>query len=291
MLDFQSGIDDHLTGVTHIIRGIDLQDSAKRQGFLYDYFGWEYPEVVHWGHVQIEGYDVAMSTSTIGEKIDAGELDGWDDPRAPTVASLRKRGIRGEAIVNAMIQLGMSTSNVDLALSSIYAENRELIDDETDRAFMVRDDPEHGGGAVEKQVIGGPETADPPVHPDYEDRGRRSIPVGSAILIESADVPQRGERVWLKGLGCVRHTRDAFQYTGDDLAVTRDEDVDFAHWAPADTNVSLQLRTMDGDMEGVAEPGVREYDVGDLLQFERVGFARLDDVPADGAVVAYFTHP
>ncbi|MFW6318526.1 MAG: glutamate--tRNA ligase family protein, partial [Halorubrum sp.] len=38
MLDFQSGVDDHLTGVTHIIRGIDLQDSAKRQRFVYDYF-------------------------------------------------------------------------------------------------------------------------------------------------------------------------------------------------------------------------------------------------------------
>ncbi|MFB6178983.1 MAG: glutamate--tRNA ligase, partial [Halorientalis sp.] len=49
MLDFQSGVDDHLTGITHIIRGIDLQDSAKRQQFVYDYFDWEYPEVIHWG--------------------------------------------------------------------------------------------------------------------------------------------------------------------------------------------------------------------------------------------------
>ncbi|MFB6147130.1 MAG: glutamate--tRNA ligase family protein, partial [Halobacteriaceae archaeon] len=57
MLDFQSGIDDHLTGITHIVRGIDLQDSAKRQQFLYDYFGWEYPEVIHWGHVQVDAYD------------------------------------------------------------------------------------------------------------------------------------------------------------------------------------------------------------------------------------------
>jgi len=37
----------------HIIRGIDLQDSAKRQRFVYDYFDWEYPEVIHWGHVQL----------------------------------------------------------------------------------------------------------------------------------------------------------------------------------------------------------------------------------------------
>jgi glutamyl-tRNA synthetase len=291
MLDFQSAIDDHLTDVTHIIRGIDLQDSAKRQQFLYDYFDWEYPEVLHWGHVEIEGYDVAMSTSTIRAKIEAGELDGWDDPRAPTVASLRRRGIRGEAIVNAMIELGMSTSNVDLALSSIYAENRALVDDETDRAFFVRDDPDHGGGAVEKQVIGGHETGNPPVHPDHEERGRRSIPVGSGILIEDADVPPRGERVWLKGFGCVRHTRNAFEFAGTDLDAVREEGVDIAHWVPSGENVPLRLRTMDGDVPGHAEPGVAEYEPDDLLQFERVGFARLDQLPADDTAVAYFTHP
>ncbi|MFO7834017.1 MAG: glutamate--tRNA ligase, partial [Halohasta sp.] len=108
MLDFQSGVDDHLVGITHIIRGIDLQDSAKRQQFLYDYFDWEYPEVLHWGHVQIDEYDVKISTSTIKELIDAGELDGWDDPRAPTLQSVRRRGIRGEAIVDSMTDLGMS---------------------------------------------------------------------------------------------------------------------------------------------------------------------------------------
>ena len=115
--DFQSAIDDRLTGVTHIVRGIDLQDSAKRQRFLYDYFDWEYPEVVHWGHVQIDAYDVKMSTSTISELIDEGKLDGWDDPRAPTLKSLRRRGVRGEAVVEAIVGLGTSTSDVDLAMA------------------------------------------------------------------------------------------------------------------------------------------------------------------------------
>ncbi|MCH7662162.1 MAG: glutamate--tRNA ligase, partial [Euryarchaeota archaeon] len=127
MLDFQSAIDDHLTEITHIIRGIDLQDSAKRQRFLYDYFDWEYPEVIHWGHVQIDAYDVKMSTSRIRELIEAGELDGWDDPRAPTIASVRRRGIRGEALTDAMVELGTSTSDVDLAMSTVYAKNRERI--------------------------------------------------------------------------------------------------------------------------------------------------------------------
>jgi glutamyl-tRNA synthetase len=288
MLDFQSGIDDHLTGVTHIIRGIDLQDSAKRQRFVYDYFGWEYPEVIHWGHVQIDAYDVPMSTSTIKQLIDDGELDGWDDPRAPTIASLRRRGIHGQAVVDAMTGLGMSTSNVDLAMSTVYANNRELIDEETDRAFLVRD----GEEAVEKSVIDGPDAGHPAVHPNHEDRGSREIPVEIGVLVELGDLPPVGERVWLKGYGCVRHTDDGFEYTGDDLDVTREDGVDIVHWVPSDDNVEVRLRTMDGDVSGYAEPGVVDYAPDDLLQFERVGFVRIDSLPdAETELVAYYTHP
>jgi len=291
MLDFQSGLDDHLLGVTHIIRGIDLQDSAKRQQFVYDYFDWEYPEVIHWGHVQVDEYDVPLSTSSIAELIADGDLAGWDDPRAPTVASLERRGIRGEAVVDAMVQLGTSTSNVDLAMSSIYSNNRDLIDDDSDRAFFVRDSDDHGG-LVKRQIVGGPDAGEPPLHPDYEDRGRREIPVASGVAVEGDDLPDHGDRIWLKGYGCVRHTRDAFEYTGDDIDAVREEGVDVIHWAPAD-GPRLRLRTMDGDVSGVAEPGLLGYDADDVVQFERIGFARLDDIAEDPETesVAYFAHP
>ncbi|MDS0222257.1 glutamate--tRNA ligase [Haloarcula sp. S1AR25-5A] len=291
MLDFQSGLDDHLLGVTHIIRGIDLQDSAKRQGFVYDYFDWEYPEVIHWGHVQVDAYDVPLSTSSIAELIADGDLAGWDDPRAPTVASLERRGIRGEAVVDAMIELGTSTSNVDLAMSSIYSNNRDLIDDDSDRAFFVRDTDDHGS-LVERQIVGGPDAGEPPLHPDFEERGRREIPVAGGVAVEGDDLPAHGERIWLKGYGCVRHTRDAFEYTGDDIDAVREEGVDVIHWAPADGPV-LRLRTMDGDVSGIAEPGVLGYEADDVVQFERIGFARFDDIAEDSDTesVAYFAHP
>jgi glutamyl-tRNA synthetase len=294
MLDFQSGVDDHLTGVTHIIRGIDLQDSAKRQRFVYDYFDWAYPEVVHWGHVQVDEYDVKLSTSTIKELIDAGELDGWDDPRAPTLASLQRRGIRGRAIVDAMIELGTSTSNVELSMSAVYANNRDLIDDDANRYFLVRD-------GVEKPLDGGPDAGHPPLHPEHEERGRRDVPVGDAVLVESEDVPADGERVWLKGFGCVRHVDDRFEYVGDDITAVREEGVPVVHWAPAAGGVPVRLRTMDGDVTGVAEPDFADVPVDDVVQFERVGFARVDSVarrdtgsrpPADGddETVTYFAH-
>jgi len=287
MLDFQSGVDDHLTGVTHIVRGIDLQDSAKRQRFVYDYFDWEYPEVVHWGHVQIDAYDVTMSTSTIKSLVDAGELDGWDDPRAPTVASVRRRGIRGEALVDAMLELGMSTTDVDLAMSSVYAKNREYVDDDATRRFFVRDPAEL---AVEGEA---PEAGRPPLHPDHEDRGDREVPVGDALALEPEDVPAVGERVWLKGLGCVEVAGDgdAVRFTGDDLAVVKSGDVDVVHWTPVEGSLDVRMRTPDGEERGLAEPGLADHEVDDVVQFERVGYARVDALDADaGEAVAYFAH-
>jgi glutamyl-tRNA synthetase len=53
------------------------------------------------------------------------------------------------------------------------------------------------------------------------------------------------------------------------------------------------MRTMDGDVSGHAEPGFHDYTPDDVVQFERVGFARVDSVPGDAAEehVAYYTHP
>lgn len=282
MLDYQSAIDDHLLGISHIIRGIDLQDSAKRQQFLYDYFDWDYPEVIHWGKVNIDEYDIPLSTSSLKERVEDGDLDGWDDPRAPTLRSLRRRGITGAAITDAMIELGTSTSNVELSMSTIYAKNKELIDDDSDRLFFVSD-------AVEKTVIGGPAVGEPPVHPDHPERGTRLLAVDGAVCIEASDLPPNGQRVWLKGYGCVRHTRDAFEWTGDEIDVVRSEDVDVVHWVPADNNQPVTLRKPTGDVTGIAESTIIEYDVDDVIQFERVGFARIDANTPENTV-AYFTH-
>ena len=285
MLDFQSGIDDHLTGVTHIIRGIDLQDSAKKQRFVYDYFGWEYPEVLHWGHVQVDEYDVKMSTTAIKELIDAGELDGWDDPRAPTIRSVRRRGIRGEALVEAMVDLGMSTSDVDLAMSAVYANNRDLVDDGADRRFLVRDGDVFAVTGADRPAAG-----HPPLHPDHEERGDRDVPVDEGVLLEPDDAPADGERVWLKGYGCLRRDDDALVWAGADIDAVREEDVPVVHWVPAEDNVRVRLRTIHGDVHGHAEPGYADYGPDDLVQFERVGFARYDrEDPTE--TVAYYAHP
>ncbi len=284
MLDFQSAIDDHETGITHIIRGKDLQDSAARQGYLYEYLGWTYPEVLHWGRISVDEYDVPLSTSQLEELIAADELHGWDDPRAPTLRSLNRRGIRGDAVTSALIELGVSTSDVELSMSSIYAENRERIDPEADRYFLVRDGRRF---PLTGEI---PARAAPPRHPEDPSRGDRDIEVGDAVLLEPDDVPAPEERVWLKGLGCVRHTRDTLVGTGDDISAVREEGVPVVHWVPAEGGLTVTVRSPHGAFDGVAEPGLRDASVDSVVQFERVAFVRIDEHAAD-RTIAYFTHP
>ncbi|MFP4174360.1 MAG: glutamate--tRNA ligase, partial [Halobacteriales archaeon] len=134
MLDFQSAVDDHLLGTTHIIRGKDLRDSEGRQRYVYDAFGWSYPEVLHWGRISVEEYGT-LSTSSLAEAIEEGEYEGWDDPRVPTVRALLRRGIRGDALREALLELGVSESDIEFSMEHVYSANRALVDDAANRYF------------------------------------------------------------------------------------------------------------------------------------------------------------
>ena len=107
LLDFQSAVEDHLQGVTHIIRGKDLMDSTRKQVLLYEHFGWKYPETIYWGRVKVHEYG-GFSTSGMRTAIEDGEFMGWDDVRLPTLAAMRRRGIRPEALRSFWIELGLT---------------------------------------------------------------------------------------------------------------------------------------------------------------------------------------
>jgi glutamyl-tRNA synthetase len=283
MLDFQSAIDDHLLGTTHIIRGKDLRDSEGRQRYVYDAFGWSYPEVLHWGRISVEEYGT-LSTSSLAEAIEEGEYNGWDDPRVPTVRALRRRGIRGEALRDALLELGVSESDIEFSMEHVYSANRGLVDDSSNRYFFVRD-------PVRVEVEDAPETlAHPPLHPD-EDRGEREVHVEEALFLEPDDLPEVGEKLRLKSLYNVEvASRDppVVRHVGNDLSLVREGDASVVHWMSAleDETVEATLRTPNGDEEGVVEAAARD-ETGNVVQFERVGFARIEK---DEPFVAFFAH-
>ena len=279
LLDFESAVEDHLLGTTHIIRGKDLADSGSRQRYLYAHLGWQYPRVIHWGRIKIHQFG-SFSTSKLRKAIEAGEYSGWDDPRVPTVRAMRCRGIRAEALRKFMIDLGVGETDISISMDSIYAENRKVIDPEANRRFFVWD-------PVALEIEGDvPSLAHAPLHPAI-DRGWREIPAGNNLFVCRSDLEgmKVGDNVRLKDLCNIEITSiepARARFLGKDVG----KRTKIVHWAPADGPRVRVLRP-DGMDEGVGEAGIAQ-ELGKVVQFERYGFAQVNSVGEP--IVAYFAH-
>lgn len=274
MLDFAGALEDHFMGTTHIVRGKDLRASTKRQKFIYDYFDWEYPDIRYWGDVQISGFNAPVSGSTLGNMIEKGELENWEDPRAPTLRALRKRGFQSEGIREFFIDMGVSENDVEASVETLESFNRDVIDEEASRYFFVKN-------PVEITVSGVPEDVEPemPLHPDFSERGNRSPELVREkevvkILLEKEDVEEGFLR--LKGLCNILITGDnKAEYVEGDHTVAMEKDADIVHWVPSDSEEATVVMPDGSKIDGKLEKASVSRD--DVVQFERFGFVRCDD--------------
>jgi glutamyl-tRNA synthetase len=286
VLDFQSAIDDHLTGVTHILRGKDLADSGHKQRYLYAHFGWHYPEVMHWGRVKMHEFG-KFSKSLLTEAIAKGEYSGWDDPRLPTLRAMRRRGFQPEAIKRFWLALGLSERDVSASLQTLEAENRQLIDAIADRTFFVKD-------PVKVRIEGSGFEARPPVHPERPEKGTRHLVVrdGSSVLVPRAELPAQGEAVVrLKDGANVALGTSGARVLGVALDAGG-RPARIIEWLPADAQaIACEVLTPEGTDEGRGEASLLHKKEGDIVQCERYGYCRVERVD-EGARTArlVFTH-
>ena len=283
LLDFQGAIEDHVMATTHIVRGKDLRASTKRQKYIYEYFNWKYPEVMYWGTVQISGFDAPVSGSTISKLIDEGKLDGWDDPRAPTLRALKRRGFQPEALQDFFIDMGVTENDIEASVESLEKANTRVIDNDADRYFFVAQ-PE------KLRITGLPEDleADMQVHPEHPERGTRSpeleIEKGELeIFIDQEDLEDGFYR--LKGLCNIEISGGTAEYREGDHKIALEKDADFIHWTPIYSDTAKVNMPTGKTIEGRIEPNSIEED--EIVQFERFGFVRCDEKHEE---VFYYAH-
>lgn len=294
LYNLAAGLDDHLMGISHIIRGKEHLTNQVRQEFMYRHLGWKYPEAIHYGRMKITGAFLSKSKILAGMR--EGEFKSWDDPRLATFAALRRRGIQPEAIRRMIIDVGPKTQDVTLSWDNLYAFNRKLIDPDANRYFFVNNplrltvrDVPHGF------------VAKLPLHPDHPERGYREIIVkpesGEASFnIASSDLApfEKGKVVRLMELFNIKVTKTGKKAVGAVFHTQRYEDArklnaPLVHWLPINVGVSCVVVMPDASStEGVAEDACRNLRQDDIVQFERFGFVRIDSV--DKVVTAYFAH-
>lgn len=281
-LDFESAIEDHVLGVTHILRGKDLADSEKRQRYIYQYFGWDYPVVRHWGRVKIHEFG-RLSTSEIRRKIEEGVYAGWDDPALPTIKALRRRGFEAEAIRKFFLSLGVGENDVSVSLKNLYAENRKIVDEKAERYFFV-----WSPVRIEIEGIEAVEDIELPLHPS-RDIGTRKLRGERVVYITRDDYESfKGKEVRLKGFCNVKIQENGKAvYLGDEVEGAK-KGRNIIHWIPESQALRCKILTPDGGVEGLAESNVRSA-VNQVVQFERYAFCRIED--AGDTVRAVYTHP
>lgn len=280
LMNFSVAVDDHLLGVTHVIRGKDHIANTERQRYLFEYFGWIPPVYRHYGRMSIE--HVVLSTSQMRAGIREGSYSGWDDIRLGTLRAIARRGIQPEAVYRAMLDIGIGETDISFSWENLYARNRELVDHQANRYFFIPD-------PVRVEVEGGsPRVSHPLLHPSDSVRGTRVLHFRKAILVPRTELTA-APMVRLKDLFNISiSSKGQARYIGDSLTEAREHKAPIVQWLPEEEHLSCTLHTPEGDQIGVCEPRVSE-EVGNVVQFERIGFARIDSLTEEG-VQAYFAH-
>ncbi|MFQ6011277.1 MAG: glutamate--tRNA ligase, partial [Nitrososphaerales archaeon] len=282
LYNFASAIDDHLLQISHIIRGKEHQSNMIKQKYLYDYFGWKYPEYIHYGRLKMDG--VELSKSKILEGVYSGTYWGFDDPRLATIASLRRRGYQSSAIRRIIHEIGYKPVDVTVSWELLNSYNRKVIDSTTPRYSVVISPVELLINGVE-----GPLTVNLPRHPREKSMGVRKIMLDAGsikVRISKSDVKKitGGNSVRLMGLMNITSGKKVggkltAVYSSTEIPQAQKQKLDFINWVYGKKSITVEVIMPDGNAQScLGEDTLREERVGAIIQLERVGFGRIDDV-------------
>jgi glutamyl-tRNA synthetase len=217
--------------------------------------------------------------------IASGEYTGWDDIHLGTLRAIARRGFSPEAVRNAMIDIGIGQTDINFSWDNLYAANKAIVDPIAHRYFFIPNPVVCHIPNVGERI------AHPLVNPNDEAQGTRSLRFTGAVYLPGDEL-EDGRMLRLKDLFNVRVTKSldgvCLEYAGDSLDDARREHAHIVQWLPRDQALRCRLHMPEGIIEGLCEPNVTgEQDA--VVQFERVGFARIDEV-SETTVSAYFAH-
>ncbi len=296
LYNMAAGVDDHLMGVTHVIRGKEHLTNQVRQEYMYKHLGWKYPEAIHYGRLKITG--AFLSKSKIVQGVKEGTYTGWDDPRLATFAALRKRGITPAAIKKMIVDVGPKTADVTLSWENLYAYNRKIIDPQADRYFFVSE-------PIELKVKNVPKVfkVKLPLHPEKPEHGFREYTVtpkreeGATtfwIAKRDADAAEIGKGIRLMELFNIKIesvNADSVEasFASKAYEEARKAKAKLIHWIPKGEEFPCQIVMPDAAVkEGIAESACKKLKPDTVIQFERFGFVSVDE--NDAKLVAYYAH-
>ncbi len=201
MYTFAHPIEDALEQITHSICTLEFEDQRPFYDWLMDKLSTggliSSPPPHQYEFARLNLTYVVTSKRKLAQLVNEGKVNGWDDPRMPTIVGLRRRGYTAEALHLFTDRIGVSKADSWIDYSTLEGALRDTLDPTAKRAMAVLDPlklvitnwEEAFGSATHLE----PCTA--PVHPHLPDLGKRQFNIGKEVWIERSDyeeVPSKG---------------------------------------------------------------------------------------------------
>jgi glutaminyl-tRNA synthetase len=196
MYDFTHPISDALENITHSVCTLEFQDHRPFYDWLLNtladggFFARPLPQQYEFARLNVSY--VITSKRKLRQLVDEGVVNGWDDPRMPTLVGMRRRGFTPESLQMLAERSGTSKSESWMDMSSLEGCLREDLDPKAPRAAVVL-------RPLKLVIENFPEqetvACSAPVHPHFPERGMRQFSIGKEVWIEEDDfmpVPSKG---------------------------------------------------------------------------------------------------
>ena len=311
MYDFAHPIEDAIEGITHSICTLEFEDHRPLYDWVLKEVGWweTPPQQIEFARLNIT--NTVMSKRHLKALVDDGAVDGWDDPRMPTIAGLRRRGYTPEAIRDFCERIGVAKSNSTVEVSLLEhcvredlkskVESRNVI--EKPVKVVITNYPEERSEMVELEN-----------NKEVPEMGTRQIPFSRELYVDGADfmeVPVKkyfrlfpGNEVRFKGAYFIKCNEVVKNEDGSikELLCTYDPETRSGsgfegrkvkgtiHFVDAKTAVKIKIRNYNYLMVedengeyvlnpnsveetwGYAEPSIADAKPGERFQFFRHGY-------------------
>ncbi|XP_012532883.1 bifunctional glutamate/proline--tRNA ligase [Monomorium pharaonis] len=179
--DFACPIVDAVENVTHTLRTTEYHDRDAQFYWIIEALGLRRPYI--WEYSRLNMTHTVLSKRKLTWFVNEGLVDGWDDPRFPTVRGILRRGMTVEGLKQFIIAQGSSRSVVFMEWDKIWAFNKKVIDPIAVRYTALNDNE-----MVKVNVVdANDEWLTVQNHPKDPSRGTKRVRVGPNILIEKED--------------------------------------------------------------------------------------------------------
>jgi glutaminyl-tRNA synthetase len=217
MYDWAHGLGDSIEGVTYSLCTLEFEDHRPLYDWFLEQLDVHHPQQIEFARLNLS-YTV-MSKRKLRALVDGGHVDGWDDPRMPTLSGLRRRGVRPAAIRDFCERIGITKKDTVIEIDLLENCIREDLEAHALRRFAVLRPLRL---VIENYPEGQSEELEAPNHPADPSLGARVLPFSRVLYIEQEDFLEDPPNKYFR-LSPGREVRLRYAYLVTCTGVVKDE--------------------------------------------------------------------